>query len=60
MARFSQYAVVAADEALRDAGWKPHLQNDLEQTVKILDRTRSHRAQSQLTLTEMAMRRPYV
>jgi 3-oxoacyl-[acyl-carrier-protein] synthase II len=33
MARFSQYALEAAEEALGDAEWKPKAENDLEATV---------------------------
>lgn len=33
MARFSQYAMVAAEEALKDAEWSPTKEDDLEVTV---------------------------
>ena len=33
MARFAQYAMVAAEEALKDAGWSPTKEEDLEATV---------------------------
>lgn len=33
MARFAQYAMVAAEEALEDAGWAPNKEEDLEATV---------------------------
>ena len=33
MPRFMQYAMVAAKEALDDAGWRPEDPNDLEMTV---------------------------
>jgi len=33
MARFAQYAMVAAEEALEDAGWTPQKEEDLEATV---------------------------
>lgn len=33
MARFAQYAMVASDEALKDAGWCPKEEADLEATV---------------------------
>jgi 3-oxoacyl-[acyl-carrier-protein] synthase II len=33
MARFAQYAMVASDEALADAGWAPQHEDDLEATV---------------------------
>jgi hypothetical protein len=33
MARFAQYAMVAAEEALGDAGWSPTKGEDLVQTV---------------------------
>ena len=33
MARFAQYAMVAAEEALSDAGWLPDQEDDLEATV---------------------------
>lgn len=33
MARFAQYAMVAAEEALQDAGWNPKNENSLEATV---------------------------
>jgi 3-oxoacyl-[acyl-carrier-protein] synthase II len=33
MARFAQYAMVASEEALVDAGWAPKKEEDLEATV---------------------------
>jgi 3-oxoacyl-[acyl-carrier-protein] synthase II len=33
MARFAQYAMVASEEALNDAGWSPKSEEDLESTV---------------------------
>jgi 3-oxoacyl-[acyl-carrier-protein] synthase II len=36
MARFAQYAMVASEEALNDAGWFPKNEDDLEATVRIL------------------------
>ena len=33
MARFAQYAMVASEEALNDAGWSPKKEEDLEATV---------------------------
>jgi 3-oxoacyl-[acyl-carrier-protein] synthase II len=33
MARFAQYAMVASEEALRDAEWVPKSEEDLEATV---------------------------
>lgn len=33
MARFAQYAMVASEEALNDAGWLPKTDEDLEATV---------------------------
>jgi 3-oxoacyl-[acyl-carrier-protein] synthase II len=33
MARFAQYAMVAAEAALEDAGWKPDKDSELESTV---------------------------
>ena len=33
MARFAQYAMVASEEALADAGWAPEKEEDLEATV---------------------------
>ncbi len=33
MAKFAQYAMVASEEALNDAGWAPHKEEDLEATV---------------------------
>jgi len=33
MALFAQYAMVAAEEALEDAEWKPQRREDLENTV---------------------------
>lgn len=35
MALFSQYAIVAAEEALKDSGWKPENDEEREQTVGI-------------------------
>lgn len=35
MARFAQYAMVASEEALDDAGWAPKKEEDLEATVKL-------------------------
>lgn len=34
MARFAQYAMVASEEALKDAGWDPKSDEDLEATVR--------------------------
>jgi 3-oxoacyl-[acyl-carrier-protein] synthase II len=34
MARFAQYAMVASEEALSDAGWLPTQEVDLEATVR--------------------------
>jgi hypothetical protein len=34
MARFAQYAMVASEEALSDAGWSPKTEDDLEATVQ--------------------------
>jgi 3-oxoacyl-[acyl-carrier-protein] synthase II len=34
MARFAQYAMVASEEALDDAGWLPEKETDLEATVR--------------------------
>jgi 3-oxoacyl-[acyl-carrier-protein] synthase II len=34
MARFAQYAMVASEEALADAGWTPQKEDDLEATVR--------------------------
>jgi len=36
MARFAQYAMVASEEALDDAGWSPKKEDDLEATVRFL------------------------
>ena len=36
MARFAQYAMVAAEEALNDAGWLPKKDDDLAVTVSWL------------------------
>lgn len=36
MARYMQYAVVAAAEALGDAGWHPESPKELEMTVVAL------------------------
>lgn len=33
MARFAQYALVASEEAMNDAGWRPKKEEDLEVTV---------------------------
>ena len=33
MAKFAQYAMVASEEALNDAGWAPKKEEDLEATV---------------------------
>ena len=49
MARFAQYAMASAEEALNDAGWSPKTQEDLEATVCLLNtfplqRAHSHRA----------------
>jgi 3-oxoacyl-[acyl-carrier-protein] synthase II len=33
MARFAQYAMVASEEALLDAGWLPKREEDFEATV---------------------------
>lgn len=33
MAKFAQYAMVASEEALSDAGWAPKKEEDLEATV---------------------------
>ena len=32
MAKFTQFAIVASEMALNDAGWKPHRQDDREMT----------------------------
>lgn len=34
MAKFAQYAMVASEEALNDAGWAPKKEEDLETTVR--------------------------
>jgi 3-oxoacyl-[acyl-carrier-protein] synthase II len=34
MARFAQYAMVASEEALNDAGWAPKSEEDLQSTVR--------------------------
>lgn len=34
MARFAQYAMVASEEALNDAGWLPRKEEDLQATVR--------------------------
>lgn len=34
MARFAQYAIAAAEEALEDAGWKPSARERREATVR--------------------------
>lgn len=36
MGRFAQYAMVASQEALNDAGWNPTKEEDLESTVRFL------------------------
>jgi hypothetical protein len=36
MALFAQYAMVAAQEALEDAEWKPTAEEDLENTVRYI------------------------
>ena len=33
MAKFAQYAMVASEAALKDAGWEPKSEEDLEATV---------------------------
>jgi len=33
MARFAQYAMIASEQALDDAGWKPKTEEELEATV---------------------------
>ena len=33
MAKFAQYAMVASEEALNDAGWTPTTEDELEATV---------------------------
>ena len=33
MAKFAQYAMVAAEEALKDAGWDPKSEEDREMTA---------------------------
>jgi 3-oxoacyl-(acyl-carrier-protein) synthase len=35
MARFAQYAMVASEEALNDAGWAPKSEEDLQSTVRV-------------------------
>jgi 3-oxoacyl-(acyl-carrier-protein) synthase len=35
MARFAQYAMVASEEALNDAGWSPKSEEDLQSTVRV-------------------------
>lgn len=35
MATFAQYSLVAAREALKDAGWEPKKEEDLEATVSV-------------------------
>lgn len=35
MARFAQYAMVASEEALNDAGWAPKKEEELEATVRV-------------------------
>ena len=37
MALFAQYALVAAQEALKDAAWSPESPEDREATVRLLD-----------------------
>ena len=39
MARFAQYAMVASEEALNDAGWDPKKEEDLEATVCLVSST---------------------
>jgi 3-oxoacyl-(acyl-carrier-protein) synthase len=34
MARFAQYAMVASEEALVDAGWAPQKEDDCQATVR--------------------------
>lgn len=34
MAKFAQYAIASAQEALTDAGWMPTKEEDLEATVR--------------------------
>jgi len=43
MALFAQYAMVAAQEALEDAEWKPTTEEDLEATVSCIARARTAR-----------------
>jgi 3-oxoacyl-(acyl-carrier-protein) synthase len=38
MAQFAQYAMVASEEALTDAGWFPKGEADLEATVRRLSK----------------------
>jgi hypothetical protein len=42
MARFAQYAMVASEEALEDAGWSPKDEKDLEATVQMRPYTDYH------------------
>jgi 3-oxoacyl-[acyl-carrier-protein] synthase II len=42
MARFAQYAMVASEEALNDAGWAPKEESDLEATVCASSQTINH------------------
>jgi hypothetical protein len=42
MARFAQYAMVASEEALEDAGWSPEDEKDLEATVQMRPYTDYH------------------
>ena len=37
MALFAQYALVASQEALKDAAWSPESPEDKEATVRLLD-----------------------
>jgi hypothetical protein len=39
MALFAQYAMVAAQEALDDAEWKPSAEEDLEATVRLIPKS---------------------
>lgn len=36
MATFAQYAMIASEEALNDAGWAPQKDSDLEATVRAI------------------------
>jgi 3-oxoacyl-(acyl-carrier-protein) synthase len=42
MALFAQYAMVASEEALNDAGWAPKEESDLEATVCASSQTVNH------------------